>query len=883
MPDAPSSFPSSTYRVQFRNGVDFDAAIALLPHLTRLGISHLYASPIFTAVSGSTHGYDVVDANAVDPVLGGLTGFERLAEACLDAGIGIILDIVPNHMAASLENRWWYDVVKNGTESAYARHFDIDWSERLTLPFLGAPFAEEVEAGHVRLALDCDNRCLAFRCYDTLYPLTPASWPIALERLSDGIGAGDFALLRHDGAIAAGISALPEEARLRLDRAFERLSQDGDRMESIHLLQPYVLTSWRTARKNLSFRRFFEITGLVGVRVEDAAVFDDTHRLILDLVRRGLVGGLRVDHVDGLADPAAYLARLRREVGPEVWIGVEKILEQDEALPPDWPVEGTTGYEVITALADLLVDPAENGRLDAAFQTLRSEPRSHEAQIRACKERMLAENFEGEVARLARLGAAMAGDAGETLTDAEVAQAIRALIVDLPVYRTYATESGISAADRRLVDGIASTALRAANEEGEAAAIAFLQVILQHPVPGIHPGDLSRFRARFQQLSGPVMAKAVEDTFFYRHTGFLALNEVGGTPARPAGGVEAFHAFIERRAREMPAGLSATSTHDTKRGEDARARLYTLSEAPETWIDAVTRWTIMNSARVRGARRDLDTEWLLYQSLAGVWPVSGPPADTELPDLADRLKAFMIKALREGKEKSDWAAPDEEREIELGNRVLDMLSPGNEAFLADVDRTLRPFIRAGLVNSLAQTLVKLTAPGIPDIYNGAEGLDLSLVDPDNRRPVTPVATPATPPPLDDLRNVAAFKQWLISRVLPLRAGEKGDIFRGGYRRLSIEGDPIDGDGAAHAAAFLRQGDTGSAITIVPRLVLKGLAPGNGLRLDPDVFGDASLVLPADCRNAALRDVLTGKVWQGTATLRIRDLLSDHPVSLLLSQ
>ena len=438
--------PRSTYRLQFRNGMDFAAACRLVPYLADLGISHLYASPVMTAVSGSTHGYDVTRMDEIGPSLGGLAGLRRLAGTLHARGMGLLLDIVPNHMAASLENPWWRSVVGWGAESPFAAHFDIDWSERLTLPFLGKSFDAELSAGAVSLAIEPQNDALALRYHDAFYPLHPATYrhvPV------DGLHASPAGDPEGRALLSAFLAR--DGARAALEQTLRRLPADPPRLATLHEAQPWRLTDWKTASRHLSYRRFFEIAGLVGLRVEDPKVFDDSHRLILDLVGDGTVDGLRIDHVDGLADPKAYLDRLRAAVGPDVSIVVEKILEKQEPFPADWPVAGATGYEFIAALADAFCDEREGGRLEEAYRPLKDEAhRGPYAEERlASKRQMLSDNFEGEVRRLSALAKGLADRADADLSRGTLAEALCGMIAALPVYRTYTTAtSGADEHDR---------------------------------------------------------------------------------------------------------------------------------------------------------------------------------------------------------------------------------------------------------------------------------------------------------------------------------------------------------------------------------------------------------------------------------------------------
>ncbi|MBN7804315.1 malto-oligosyltrehalose synthase [Agrobacterium rosae] len=776
------TIPTATYRIQFRNGMTLDRAAEITPYLKKLGISHLYASPIFTATSGSTHGYDVTYANEIDPAIGGREGFDRLSQALKGEGLGLILDIVPNHMAASLENPWWRDVIEHGAESRYAHHFDIDWSRRLTLPFLGADFADALEADEIQIKADPTTGKPALCYHDAHYPLNPASY------------AGRNAELLE--------------------------TTDKRRIADLHDQQPYRLTCWRDASHDLSYRRFFEVTGLAGVKVENPKIFDDTHRLTLELVRSGAVDGLRVDHVDGLADPKAYLERLRLEAGPDCYITVEKILGAGESLPADWPVSGTTGYEFIAALSNVFVDNDKLGQLQTAYEAVSGQPVHMPAQLRDAKLLMVDKNFAGEFATLVAQAKNILNTETEKPRPSEEAirAALRELVVSFPVYRTYGTQDGLPQESDAVLAEVVNT-INSSSHVPDTDALHSLQRILRS-----EEGQAAyEFRTRFQQLTGPLMAKSVEDTLFYRQNMALALNEVGAEPLPHPYSVERFHAEMTERRDKQPDALSATSTHDTKRGEDARARLYALTEAPELWAGAVKRWQAMNA----GLKQALDdgpapepaVEWMLYQALAGAWPSDLETTDERaLKSLEDRFAAYVEKALREAKLRTNWGDSNDVYEEAVVGYARKLLSPENEAFLKDFSETLVPFIKAGLSNSLAQTLIKLTAPGVPDIYQGSEGLDLSLVDPDNRRESDFEAFEAQLAAIDNSDKSDEWeasgeaKQRLIATVLHMRR-ELPELFSKG-RYLPLE---VTGDDANRVVAYARTTAEDALIVIAPRL------------------------------------------------------------------
>lgn len=881
------SIPRATYRIQFREGMDFDGAAALAPYLRRLGVSHLYASPIFTAARGSTHGYDVADHNEIDPGLGGRAGFDRLVAALKAEGLKLLLDIVPNHMAAAVENPWWRSVVEWGEQSPFAAHFDIDWSTKLTLPLLSRPYEEAIAGGDVRLDVLRSGGYLGLALGDMVLPIHPGSY----EEVLSGLEApAARALAEIAGRAGPGTdNNFHEEVRRclaggDLGPELERASNDPAFLDRVHDQQPWELIHWQEARRRLSYRRFFEITGLVGVRVEDGAVFDDVHRLTLQLVRDGAVDGLRIDHIDGVADPTGYLQRLRREIGPDRYLVVEKILEGEEVLPPEWPVDGTTGYEFIASVADLFADAGGSGALVDAYREVSRERLEPDELVRQARSEMIYRNFEGELDALARRAAAIASGADTSVPgEADFKRAIGELVVAFPVYRTYGGERGLGESDRQIVDEAAQKAAAGADRQ-VAAALETVVAILKGETASGGSGQAAVLRAKFQQLTGPVMAKAVEDTFFYRYNPMIALNEVGGDPLHPSGGPERFHARMAAAARRRNHSLLATATHDTKRGEDARARLYALSEAPERWSEGVARWRRHHASMIRhadgGPAPEPAVEWLIYQGLAGVWPDDADPTDAgRLRSLADRVMPYLEKSLREAKLRTKWTDVNERYEDAVKDYVDQLLSPENGEFLKNFAETLEPIIAAGRIYSLVQTLLKLTAPGVPDIYQGSEGVDLSLVDPDNRRPVDFGALERSlgsrggqpfdrPPP-----GLAAAKQALIARVLSLRAERPALFERGGYEPVEVTGPR-----AKHLAAFARDNGGDSVLVAVPRLILE--APRSGLAFDPEWWKETFIDMPESLGGKPLRNLLTGQPWTARKVLRAGELLEGAPVILL---
>jgi (1->4)-alpha-D-glucan 1-alpha-D-glucosylmutase len=874
------TIPVSTYRIQFRNGMTFERATALIPYLKRLGISHLYASPIFTATEGSTHGYDVADANEIDPDLGGSEGFEHMSDALRNAGLGLIIDIVPNHMAASLENAWWRSVVEWGAESPFSRHFDIDWSRRLTLPILGQPIDKTIEAEELSLVFDAGDGVLAVAYYDNRIPLSPASYlelPIAPEilELANKARPGEARRFHEDLRTLLA----PDEISQTLQPRLSELSRDRGLLRRLLDRQPWQLLYWQDAPRELSYRRFFEVTGLAGLRVEDAEVFEDSHRLILDLVRSGRVDGLRIDHIDGLADPRAYLDRLRQAVGDDVYIVVEKILASGEALPADWPISGTTGYEFISALTNVFVDPQGMKPLSAAYNDVAGSSANFPDGVRRAKQQLIANNFAVEANNLLGLLADVHMMEEDSLSKKALKSALDEILIAFPVYRTYGTQASLDEESLALWRKVIG-AFDRLPQPHDRRALAFIDRAFRGDVKATARAKASEFRRRLQQLTGPLTAKSIEDTMFYRFNRLLALNEVGGEAEADDFGLENFHRLMDERAKAQPHGLSATSTHDTKRGEDARARLYAISEVPGIWAQAVQRWREMNRSSLKslgdGPAPDAETEWMVYQALAGVWP--SDLENDQLPkDLEARFIAYLEKALREAKQRTNWTAVNEPYENAVKAYARSLLSPRNSAFLTDFQNGLRPFIQAGLFNSLTQSLIKLAAPGVSDIYQGAEGLDFSLVDPDNRRE-------------PDFRQLeewltadgnridgttlssGALKQYIVARGLQFRRENAALFLDGSYEPLQLRGEKSE-----HAVAFLRRRGDELAVAVAPRMLF-------GLRDDEWPAGafwrDTALLLPASCRNRQLKNALTGEHLASGEELPLARILDRLPVALL---
>lgn len=899
--------PAATYRLQFRNGMTFDRAAALSPYLARLGITHLYASPLFAARPGSNHGYDGIDFAAIEPEIGGEDGFDRLGAALDSAGLGLLLDFVPNHMAAAEENLWWRSVLEWGAASPEAGLFDIDWSApKLNLPILGTAYEEALREGVFGIAFDPSAGRFDFTLYDRRLPLTPASYGTLLGRSQDPTLAEfgrQFAEATVTGAAdvkrrLAAYAAEPQRAAALSDVA-ESLSDDPATLHALHEAQVWRLLHWRHAREAMTYRRFFEIADLVCLRVEDPDAFDRVHKRLCELIASGRVSGLRLDHIDGLAEPRTYLERLRRAVGKDrpFYVVVEKILEGEEKLRADWPVAGTTGYEFISALADLFVDPRGEAAATEAYRAFTGTLPGDDLSAHAAKREILTYNLAAELETLTARARKLAAQnpTARHLDAATLSRAIVELAAAMPVYRTYVGQSGPGDIDRSLIAAAAADAVRACGKE-IAPAIDFIAGVLTLDAVAPRERDAALgFTVRFQQTTGPVMAKAVEDTLFYRFNRLIALNEVGGSPERFGAPLAAFHDAMADRRETRPEGLSATSTHDTKRGEDARARLYALSEMPETWRQAVDRWR-RTSAPHRtelpsGAAPDPATEWMFYQSLAGAWPADVSLDDLvktdgpELDGLRTRMRAYMEKAIREAKTRTSWLDPDESYEAAVARFVDALLSrDGGREFLSDFAATCRPLWVTGALNGLSQLAVKLAAPGVPDIYQGTEIWDFSLVDPDNRRTVDfdrrrdMLQAVADPAALLDRWESGMPKMALTAAGLRARNDSPALFSAGEYLALSAIGHRAD-----HIITFARRLDHAIAVLIAPRLAMDLLRDTDRPIVARERWGDTAVQLPGDARGRPLRDIVTGRTHAGATRINAADALLDFPVAILVSE
>jgi (1->4)-alpha-D-glucan 1-alpha-D-glucosylmutase len=817
--------PRATYRLQLQPRFTFDDAGAIADYLADLGISHVYLSPHLQAAPGSTHGYDVIDPTRVNEELGGSQAHRSMHDLLRKHGLGCVIDIVPNHMSISgKENVWWWDVLKNGPASAYASYFDIDWNppepklrKRILLAVLGDHYGRAVESGELRLEIQAGEPVV--RYHDQIFPVSQAS----------------------------------VDAHLAEPKSITEYNDDPDLLDALLEQQNYRLAYWKVGGREIDYRRFFDIDTLIGVRVEDEEVFQATHELILGWVSSGFVQGLRVDHPDGLRDPLGYLERLRAET-PSAWIVVEKILEGDEELRSDWPVFGTTGYDFLNWVTGVFIDPEGEKPFSQIYERQTGRSTSFEEVAYEKKHYVMREVLASDINRLTALFMSICEKHRRfrDFTRHEIHEAIREFIACLPVYRTYVRpHSGSVAPEDERYISVALSEAEDRRPDIESDLFAFMGHILKLELTGEQEAE---FVYQLQQVSGPVMAKGVEDTAFYCYNRLSSLNDVGGDPSRFGVSLEEFHKAVAITGGQWPATMLATSTHDTKRSEDVRARIGLLSEIPERWKEAVERWIAINERHRSRGLPSRNDEYLLYQTLVGAHPVD----ETRAVD-------YLKKAAREAKEYTSWVNPDQEYEEALERFVRGALN--DPEFTNDIDVWIQPLIEPGRIVSLSQTLIKLTVPGVPDFYQGCELWDLSLVDPDNRRQVdfdtrrkllTQVRSSSFMEAWRDQES-GAPKMWLIQHLLKLRE-EQPHLFEGtSYEPLFAEGPEAD-----RVVAYRR--GRGLAV-VVPRFLMRNRRGFKGTSLD---LGDG-----------VWRNLLTESNLSGVVA--VNDIFDTTPIAILLRE
>lgn len=926
--------PQATYRLQFTPDFGFRQATDIVAYLADLGISDLYASPIFRARQGSMHGYDMIDPSSLNPELGTPRQFARLTGTVKKYGMGWLQDIVPNHMTFDAQNPYLADILENGPGSAYYRYFDIDWEHyyeaihgKVLAPFLGSYYGQSLENGELRLGYRADGFAVS---YHTLrFPLKIESY---LSILADSVAAvrqelgeehPDYiqllgilyvlktlrsdagnderraqvkfikqilqALHRNNPTIRKAVAAAVKSFNGRRGEP-----QSFNRLEGLLAEQWFRLAFWKVACEEINYRRFFSINDLISLRIERAEVFNHTHALLLRLFREGHFTGFRIDHIDGLYDPAAYLERLRAQV-PDAYLVVEKILAAEEPLPA-WPIEGTTGYDFMNALTGVFCETASAKVFSDQYQRFTGQRQSCAELLYASKKRIIERSLLGDVNNLAHRLKKIASRHryGSDITMDSLKRALIEVLAEFPVYRSYLDSADIRSIDRRFIE----TALERARARNPSYLneLDYIGKVLLGQIEQFLPNEERahwlHFAMRFQQLSGPLMAKGLEDTLLYVYNRLLSLNDVGGEPARFGLPLTAFHTFNRQRRERWPQTLNATSTHDTKRGEDVRARLNVLSELPREWAQQIRGWSRLNRSQKRTLKRsrvpDKNDEYFLYQTLLGAWPF----AEEDVPEFISRLKDYLVKAVREAKVHTTWLKPDTDYEdafLAFVDRIL--AARQNSAFLREFLPFQRRVAYFGMLNGLAQTLVKITAPGIPDFYQGSELWDLNLVDPDNRRPVDYAGR------IEALQGImgreASDLEGLIAELLADMTDGRIKLFlihralamRNRHARLFREGDyhplQVSGPHAGQVIAYARRLGDEIAVTVVPRLLAGWIEDGT-LPLGREVWKETVLEWPEDLP-AAWRDAFTGAEVSATDAREIGAVLQRFPAALLLGR
>ena len=935
--------PRATYRLQLHGKFTFRDATRLLPYLAALGVSHVYCSPYLRARSGSTHGYDIVDHDELNPEIGTREEFEAFVAEMKRHGLEQLMDIVPNHMGVLGEdNDWWLDLLENGPASTLADFFDIDWeppsehlASRVLLPILGDHYGVELAGGKLQLGFDPKAGSFTVRYFEHRLPIDPQRYPRILApavRALESLGPDLAHQAQALRSLMDGFARLPgreERARARIDernlgkevlkgrlallartnaavgdaisRSVAGLNGRPDEpasFDELHDLlerQPYRLAYWRVAQDEINYRRFFDINALAALRQENRAVFDVTHRLILQLVRSGRVAALRIDHPDGLFDPREYFERLQHACGKPTYVAVEKIVAPFENLPEDWAVHGTTGYRFANVVNGLFVDPAGESRLTRVYHSFISSEESFEEIARRSKRLVLRTALASELtvltSRLARIARGHRNTRDFTFTT--LREGLADVIAAFPVYRTY-IDDHVGPEDRRYIEW-AITRARGESRAADVSVFDFLRDVLTCELPSVSPAmsaSVRFFARKFQQLTSPVMAKGVEDTAFYIYNRLASLNDVGGDPSEFGFPPARFHRASSHRARHWPHTMLATSTHDNKRSEDVRARIDVISELVAEWRLQLSKWRRMNA----GKKSDVDgvpapsanDEYLLYQVLLGCYPADGRPSD----DYVQRIVDYMHKATREAKQRTSWANPNEPYEAATESFVRALLAEhAGNAFLEDLRAAVQPVAWVGWFNGLSMAAIKLTSPGVPDIYQGNEIWDFSLVDPDNRRPVdyerrramlqNLQALPGAPGDAlaDMLEKIddGRAKMYVISRLLQLRKSHEALFREGGYTAVRATGQQ-----AKHVLAFARRHGGETLVTVAPRMIAGlGVRPGT-TPCEPSLWGEARLELPFFENGAVLREVFTGRdVTVEDGAVAMATLLSHFPVAVLI--
>ncbi|HEY9877347.1 MAG TPA: malto-oligosyltrehalose synthase [Leptolyngbyaceae cyanobacterium] len=927
--------PIATYRLQFRKEFGFADAHRVLPYLEELGISDIYASPIFKARAGSTHGYDVVDPAQLNPEVGSEEEFDDLIGDIQSRGMGWVQDIVPNHMAYDSENPFLIDILEHGPHSEYCDFFDVEWEHpfddfrgKILTPMLGDFYGNCLENGEINL--NYDHSGLTVNYYSLRVPLRIESYAQFLtydmDRLAKSLGRSDPDFIKLMGILymVKNISA-ETTGRERKDQSefvkdllwelyntneyvkeyiehnldtFNNKNPDvngHDLLDNLLSDQFFRLAFWKVGAEELNYRRFFTVNELICLRVEDLKVFQKSHSLIGQLVKNGQIEGLRIDHLDGLYDPEQYLRRLRTKFG-DVYVVVEKILELEEELPEDWPIQGTSGYAFLNRINSVFCQTANEQAFDGIYHRFSGlNPNYHEWLID--KKRLIAEtNLVGDVDNLGHMLKRIAGKYryGRDFTLSGLRKSILEVLVQFPVYCTYINEDGVSDRDRKYITEAITNAKK--NLPRLLNELNFIEKILlldyEDFLTDEDRAQWLHFSMRFQQFSGPLMAKGVEDTLFYVYNRLISLNEVGGNPGKFGLTDDEFHAFNQRRLAHWPHAMNASSTHDTKRSEDIRARLNILSEIPEEWEQHVHRWRELNDPyKIVTEKRvipDANDEYFLYQTLVGAYPCN----EDEYDSFVERVKAFVVKAVREAKVHTAWLRPDSEYEEGFLKFVTRILKRGeNNEFLEAFFSFQKKIANYGIFNSLGQTLLKITSPGVPDFYQGTELWDLSLVDPDNRRPVqyddrlsflqeikrrSQTGMESLMSDLRATRHDGRMKLFLITRALATRRQHLAVFQEGDYLPLQVEGAH-----AGNVMAFARHHEGTVAIAVVPRFLTSLIGPDQD-PIGEEIWGDTALVIPDNLRGHWC-EAITNCEIADQPRLPIGKILQNFPVALLVTR